>query len=368
MGTNLIRVGITHGDLNGISYEVILKTFSDTRVAEDYVITLYGSSKVAGIHRKTMDLPPMPYNIVNHASDAMAGKLNILNCVGEDLPVEMGKSTAVAGEAAFAALERATADLKEGLIDVLVTAPINKHNIQRADFQFVGHTEYLENKFADENAKSLMILVKDTFRVALVTGHVALSEVSTSLTVEKVKNTLLAFQHSLQQDFGIRRPRIAVLSLNPHAGENGLLGSEEAEIIIPAIQEAERAKVLAFGPYPSDGFFGAEMYRHFDGVVAMYHDQGLIPFKTLAMDEGVNFTAGLPIVRTSPDHGTAYDIAGKNQASEASFRNAIYMAVDIFRKRKQHREAYANPLKKMFFDKGNQRDETVDLTKEDTDL
>lgn len=368
MNNDLVRIGVTHGDINGIGYEVILKTFSDIRIAESCIITIYGSSKVAAYHRKALELPPIAFNTIAHISDAVVNKINIINCCSDDLKVEIGKSTENAGQAAFQALEQATADLKAGLIDVLVTAPINKHNIQSGEFHFPGHTEYLEEKFAENGDKSLMILANETLRVALVTGHLPLSEVSAALTKDKIKTTIRTFNKSLQQDFGIQKPRIAVLSLNPHAGENGLLGNEEENTITPALKEMDEEKILAFGPYAADGFFGSGAFSRFDGIVAMYHDQGLVPFKTLAMESGVNYTAGLPVVRTSPAHGTGYDIAGKNEASEESFRSAIYMGIDIFNKRQWSAEIKANPLRKMYFEKNNGKDETVDLTKDESDL
>ena len=282
----------------------------------------------------------------------------------DETKVELSKSTPVAGESAFKALEAAVTDMKRGVVDVLLTAPINKHNIQNEDFHFPGHTEYLEKCFGGLDKKALMILMKDDLRVALVTGHIPLSRVASSINVGDIVNKLRIFNQSLKQDFGIVKPRIAVLSLNPHAGDAGLLGTEEETIIIPAMQEAEKKGVMSFGPYAADGFFGSQMYDKFDGVLAMYHDQGLAPFKTLAMDDGVNYTAGLPIVRTSPAHGTAYDIAGQNVASEESFRQALYAALDIFRNRLRYQEATANPLRKQYFDRGGDN-EKLDLTKED---
>lgn len=290
--------------------------------------------------------------------------MNIINCVEDETKVELSKSTPVAGESAFKALEAAVTDMKRGVVDVLLTAPINKHNIQNEDFHFPGHTEYLEKCFGGLDKKALMILMKDDLRVALVTGHIPLSQVASSINVGDIVNKLRIFNQSLKQDFGIVKPRIAVLSLNPHAGDAGLLGTEEETIIIPAMQEAEKKGVMSFGPYAADGFFGSQMYDKFDGVLAMYHDQGLAPFKTLAMDDGVNYTAGLPIVRTSPAHGTAYDIAGQNVASEESFRQALYTALDIFRNRLRYQEATANPLRKQYFDRGGDN-EKLDLTKED---
>lgn len=364
MEERLIKVGITHGDINGIGYEVILKTLTDVRVAELCTPVIYGSAKIAAYHRKAMDLQPVNMNIIAQAEEAGMNRVNIINCVDDETKVELSQSTDVAGHAAFKSLEAAVTDLKRGVVDVLLTAPINKHNIQNADFHFPGHTEYLEEHFGGLGKKALMILLNDTLRVALVTGHIPLSQVASSIKAEDIIAKLRIFNQSLIQDFGIVKPRIAVLSLNPHAGDAGLLGSEEQDIIIPAMQEAEKRGVLSFGPYAADGFFGSQMYDKFDGVLAMYHDQGLAPFKTLAMDDGVNYTAGLSIVRTSPAHGTAYDIAGQNLASEESFRQALYVALDIYRNRLRYREATANPLRKQYFDKGGDN-EKLDLTKDD---
>ena len=358
-----IKVGITQGDINGVGYEVILKTLSDPRITEMCTPVVYGSSKVAAYHRKALDLPTINFNIITNAEQISDMKLNMINCIDEEVKVELSRPTAQAGEAAYRALESATNDLENGLIDVLVTAPINKHTIQSDKFEFPGHTEYLEKKLG-KGKKSLMILLNDILRVALVTGHIPLSEVPSRITKSDIVQKLRIFNHCLKQDFGIVKPRIAVLSLNPHAGDAGLLGTEEETIIIPAMQEAEKKGVMSFGPYAADGFFGSQMYDKFDGVLAMYHDQGLAPFKTLAMDDGVNYTAGLPIVRTSPAHGTAYDIAGQNVASEESFRQALYAALDIYRNRLRYQEATANPLRKQYFDRGGDN-EKLDLTKDD---
>lgn len=363
MEDKMIRVGITHGDINGIGYEVILKTFSDQRMTELCVPIIYGSSKVAAYHRKALDLPAVNINVVSRAEEAGLNRVNIINCVEDDIKVELTQSTPVAGRAAFKALEAAVADLKSGAIDVLVTAPINKHNIQNAQFHFPGHTEYLEQTLGD-GQKALMILMTDTLRVALVTGHIPVSQVPSQITVENIVTKLQVFNQSLKQDFTIIKPRIAVLALNPHAGDNGVIGNEEAEIIKPAMEEAERLGVMSFGPFPADGFFGSKMYEDFDGVLAMYHDQGLAPFKALAMEEGVNYTAGLPFVRTSPAHGTAYNIAGQNLASESSFRQAVYTALDVYRSRQSYREATAHPLRKQYFDKGSDNVK-LDLTKDE---
>lgn len=363
MEDKMIRVGITHGDINGIGYEVILKTFSDQRMTELCVPIIYGSSKVAAYHRKALDLPAVNINVVSRAEEAGLNRVNIINCVEDDIKVELTQSTPVAGRAAYKALEAAVADLKSGAIDVLVTAPINKHNIQNAQFHFPGHTEYLEQTLGD-GQKALMILMTDTLRVALVTGHIPVSQVPSQITVENIVTKLQVFNQSLKQDFTIIKPRIAVLALNPHAGDNGVIGNEEVEIIKPAMEEAERLGVMSFGPFSADGFFGSKMYEDFDGVLAMYHDQGLAPFKALAMEEGVNYTAGLPFVRTSPAHGTAYNIAGQNLASESSFRQAVYTALDVYRSRQSYREATAHPLRKQYFDKGSDNVK-LDLTKDE---
>lgn len=357
-----IRVGITHGDINGIGYEVILKMLGDERILELCTPVIYGSAKIAGFYRKMLDLPSVPLKQVENGESIVDGANNIINVIGEDVKVEPGVASEIAGQAAFASLERATADLKAGLIDVLVTAPINKHNIQSENFQFPGHTEYLEATIGDGN-KALMVLCNDTVRVALVTTHLPIKDVPAAITKEAIIEKLRIFQRALARDYGIDAPRIAVLSLNPHAGEDGLLGTEEQEIISPAIEEAKAEGILAFGPYAADGFFGAGRFVKFDGVLAMYHDQGLAPFKTLAMDSGVNYTAGLPYVRTSPDHGTGYDIAGHGEASPDSLREALYLALDIFRNRQKEDECHRRPLRKQYVAKGS--DKTIDLTKEE---
>ncbi|MDE6452625.1 MAG: 4-hydroxythreonine-4-phosphate dehydrogenase PdxA [Muribaculaceae bacterium] len=354
MNNRPIRVGITHGDINGIGYEVILKALDDPRMAELCTPVIYGSAKIAAFYRKALDMPAAQLTQTASAAELRAGTVNIVNVVGEDIKVEPGHATEAAGRAAFAALEQAVADLRQGHIDVLVTAPINKHTIQCEEFRFPGHTEYLEASLADEGSdRALMVMCADDMRVALVTTHTPLAKVPAAVTREAIVEKLRVFAASLTADFGIHAPRIAVLSLNPHAGEDGLLGSEERDIIAPAIDDARGKKILAFGPYAADGLFGSGLYHRFDGVLAMYHDQGLAPFKALAMDTGVNYTAGLPYVRTSPDHGTGYDIAGQGQASEQSMRSAIYTAIDIYRNRIRQAEATANPLRRQYYSKGN---------------
>lgn len=349
-----IKVGITHGDINGIGYEVILKAFSDPVMLELCTPVIYGSPKVAAYHRKAMDISTN-FSIVVSAANAQDGKVNIVNCIEEELKVELTKPTVEGGKAALMALERALAEYREGLFDVLVTAPINKHTIQSDSFHFPGHTEYIQERVG-EGKEALMILLKGDFRVALVTGHIPVSEIVSHITKELIQKKLQIFHRSLKQDFGIDNPRIAVFSLNPHGGDNGLLGSEEQDIIIPAMKEMVAQGIQCFGPYPADGFMGSGNYMHFDGILAMYHDQGLAPFKALAMDEGVNFTAGLPVVRTSPAHGTAYDIAGKGIASEDSFRQAVYVALDIFRNRCIEKEISARPLRKQYYEKRDDSD------------
>lgn len=354
MENRKIRVGITHGDINGVGYEVILKTFSDPTMLELCTPVVYGSPKVAAYHRKAMEIQTC-FSIVNSAEEVQDGRVNVVNCIEEELKVELTKPTPEAGKTALAALERALADYREGLFDVLVTAPINKHTIQSDAFHFPGHTEYIEERVG-EGQKALMILLKGDFRVALVTGHVPVRDIAGELTKELIMEKMEIFHRSLKKDFGIDNPRIAVFSLNPHAGDNGLLGTEEQEVIIPAMKEMIARGVQCFGPYPADGFMGSGNYTHFDGILAMYHDQGLAPFKALAMDEGVNFTAGLPIVRTSPAHGTAYDIAGKGIASEDSFRQAVYVAMDVFRNRAWEKEISARPLRKQYYEKRDDSD------------
>ena len=343
MRTDKIRLGITHGDINGIGYEIIFKALSDIRMFDMCTPIVYGSSKVAAYHRKTLNISNFSLNNIKTADEAHPKRANIINCVDDSVRVELGKATKMGGEAAFSALSKAVSDLKENKIDVLVTAPIHKKNIQSENFNFPGHTEYLEAEFGDGN--SLMLLVSDVLKVGVVTGHIPLNEVSQSITKEKIVNKLKVLNKSLREDFTIRKPRIAVLGLNPHAGDKGLIGKEEQDIIIPAIEEAKNKGIMALGPYPADGLFGSNNLSRFDAILAMYHDQGLIPFKTISFSSGVNFTAGLPIVRTSPDHGTAFEIAGQGAADEESFRQAVYYAIDIFRNRKSNKEISKNPLK-----------------------
>jgi len=344
-----IRVAITHGDTNGVGYEVILKVFADPTMLELCTPIIYGSPKAAAYHRKALDLETN-FSIINSAEEARDGRVNLLTCFDDEVKIEFGQASQEAGQAALKALDRAMTDYRSGLYDVLVTAPINKATIQSPGFQFPGHTEYIETSVGEGN-KALMILMDENLRVALVTTHLPIKEVAQAITKEAIVEKATIFHQSLKRDFRISNPRIAVLALNPHAGDDGVLGSEEKTIIKPAIEELSEKGIQAFGPYPADGFFGSSTYNHFDGVLAMYHDQGLAPFKTLALSNGVNFTAGLPIIRTSPDHGTAFDIAGQGKADENSMRQAIYTAIDVFRNRQNYDEPLKNPLPRLFHEK-----------------
>lgn len=347
-----IKVGITHGDYNGIGYEVILKAMEDPQIFDLCTPVVYGSQRIAAVYRKQLEIPTVPVNRADSGAQAKDGHLNFVKVIADDEQLATGRNTEAAGRAAIAALERATSDLKAGNIDVIVTAPINKENIQGPDFQFPGQTEYFEASLGEEGDRALMIMASENgLRVAPATIHIPLSQVASRLSVELLVKRLEDFNLSLIRDFGVHSPRIAVLALNPHAGDGGLIGKEETDIIDPAIAEANNLKIQAFGPYPADGFFGAGHHTRFDGILAMYHDQGLIPFKALCGTAGVNFTAGLPYVRTSPDHGTAYDIAGKGLADPQSMRQAIYLAIDALRNRERHAEAFANPLKKLYQDR-----------------
>ncbi len=337
-----IKIGISQGDINGIGYEVIMKTLMDQRISEICTPIIYGSPKVAAYHRKALDIENFSPTAINSPEEAKGNRCYIINCIDENIRVELGKSTESAGIASFTALKTATDALESGKIDALVTGPINKQNIQHSEFNYSGHTEYLQARFRVDEV--MMLMVGDLLKVGLVAGHVPISRLSSLITVELILEKLKILSRSLLMDFGIRNPHIAILGLNPHAGDNGLLGTEETEVIIPALEQAKRANISVFGPFPADGFFGAGRFNKYDAVLAMYHDQGLAPFKALNMETGVNFTAGLPVVRTSPAHGTAFELAGKNEASATSFRNAIYLAIDIVRNRELYKEISRDPL------------------------
>ncbi|WP_207422308.1 4-hydroxythreonine-4-phosphate dehydrogenase PdxA [Desertivirga brevis] len=338
-----IKVGISIGDINGIGLEVIIKTLADHKILEYCTPIVYGSTKVASFYRKALSINDFNFNVINSSSAANPKRVNIINCWEEDVRVEPGVVNETGGKYAFISLEKAVDDLLSGNIDALVTAPINKHNIQNENFKFPGHTEYIQHRAGAKDA--LMFLVGDDIKTGVVTGHIPVTEVANSITKEAILSKLELMRDSLKGDFWIQKPKIAVLGLNPHAGDNGLIGREEKEVIIPAIEEAKAKGIYAVGPFPADGFFANGSHRKFDAVLAMYHDQGLIPFKYIAFHDGVNFTAGLPVVRTSPDHGTGYDIAGKNLASESSFRSALFAALNIVKRRREMAELTANPLK-----------------------
>ena len=336
-------VGITQGDGNGIGYEVIIKALADERMLDLCTPVIYGSSKIFGFYKKQIhNIDQINTNVISSAKDVHQKRVNIVNCLPENVFVEPGQSTPESAKAAMIALEKAVEDIKEGYIDVLVTAPINKRAMTNEGFGYTGHTEYLEKEFGvDEIA---MIMVCDRLKVGVVTGHIALKDVPTTLTKDKIIRKLRLMKRSLERDFGVDAPKIAVLGLNPHCGDGGLLGDEEQQIILPAVQEANAEGILAFGPYSPDGFFGLGNYSKFDAVLAMYHDQGLTPFKALAFEDGVNFTAGLPIVRTSPDHGTAYDMAGRDLADPRSMMSAIYAAIDIYNSRLDYDDLVDNRM------------------------
>jgi 4-hydroxythreonine-4-phosphate dehydrogenase len=336
-----IKVGISIGDLNGIGLETIIKTFKDNRVMDFCTPIIFGSSKVAAIHRKTLEMQDFNFNIINDIKEAHPKKANLLNIWKQEVEIKFGEATTTSGEHAFDSLKQATQALKDKQIDVLVTAPINKASIQEKVSGFIGHTEFLQGNFDGE---SLMIMISEAMKIAFVTGHVPLTEVKKAITSENILAKTEKLNNSLIQDFGIRKPKIAILGLNPHAGEEGMLGSEENDIISPAIKKMKENGVMAFGPYPADSFFTPKNLNSFDGILSMYHDQGLTAFKTLSFSEGINYTAGLNIVRTSPVHGTAYEIAGKAVADETSFREALFLACQIHKKRSEFKELNDNPL------------------------
>ncbi len=337
-----LKIGISIGDVNGIGMEVIIKSLLDNRILEYFTPIVYGNTKVASFHRKALNINDFSFQIIQSADQAHGNRANMINCWQEDVKITLGEQNEIGGKYAFISLQQAVDDLLENKIDALVTAPINKHNIQQEGFDFPGHTEYLQARAGGSDA--LMFMVSDELRVGVATGHIPVNAIVPNLSVASIVSKLTLMNACLKQDFWIRKPKIAVLGLNPHAGDHGLIGTEDEQIVAPAIAQAKAAGVFCFGPYPADGFFASETYTKFDAVLAMYHDQGLIPFKHIASRSGVNFTAGLPVVRTSPDHGTGYDIAGKNVASEFSFREALFAAVHIVARRREQKELTANPL------------------------
>ena len=338
--TDKIIVGISIGDLNGIGIEVILKTFEDKRMLDFCTPVLFGATKVISYHKKALDIE-LPVHGIASINQINHSKINILNVWKEDVAVELGKATKISGEYAAKSLEAAVKHLKEKTIDVLLTAPINKETIQSDTFNFPGHTEYLE---ANLEGNGLMILMTDQLRIGLITGHIPISKVAEAITPEKIIEKVETMHAALKSDFGITKPKIAVLALNPHCGDKGVIGKEDEEIIRPTIDTIKESGKLVFGPYAADGFFGSETYKQFDGVLATYHDQGLAPFKALSFGNGVNFTAGLNEIRTSPDHGTGFDIAGKNKANASSFKEALFAGLQIFKTRQEYKELTKNPL------------------------
>ncbi|MBV6427808.1 MAG: D-threonate 4-phosphate dehydrogenase [Haliscomenobacter sp.] len=337
------KIGITIGDINGIGLEVILKTLANPQIINFCTPVVYGSTKVISYHKNIVGID-FHFNSIQRAERMPTDKINILNCWQENVNITLGKATEMGGQYAIKSLECATKDLKQGLIDALVTAPIHKEAMQMAGFPYPGHTEYLTKELGVD--ESLMFLVADQLRVGLVTNHLPLKDVAGQITKERILKKIQIMEASLRIDFGIDRPTIAVLGLNPHAGDGGVIGDEDDRIIRPAVIECKKNGLLVVGPFPADGFFGSGGYKKFDAILAMYHDQGLIPFKLLTFGGGINFTAGLPGVRTSPDHGTAFDLAGKNEADPDSFREALFAAIDIARNRKDYYDSRANALTK----------------------
>ncbi len=339
-----ITIGISCGDINGIGLEVILKALTDKKAAQQFNVIVYGSTKVVAYHKNIISQENIQFHSIGAPAEALPDRINVVNCWPDNVNITLGKPTDLSGKCAFQALERAVKDLKAGEIDALVTAPINKKAMQMASFPFIGHTEYITSEFKAKD--SLMLMVSDALRVGVATNHLAVKDVAAAITKEKVLRKILIMAETLRIDFNIQRPTIAVLGLNPHAGDEGSIGQEDESIIRPAVEEAKAKGILAFGPYPADGFFGSGQFHKFDGILAMYHDQGLVPFKVLSFGDGVNYTAGLASVRTSPDHGTAYDIAGKGEADESSMVKAIYLAADIVRNRSEYLEMYSNSLER----------------------
>ena len=337
-------VGITQGDGNGIGYEVIIKALADERILDICTPVIYGSSKIFGFYKKQIhNIEQINTNVINSAKDVHPKRVNIVNCLPDNVFVEPGQPTPESAKSAMTSLHKAIEDIKQGNIDVLVTGPINKRAMVGEGFAYTGHTEYLEQEFGVDEAA--MLMVSDRLRVGVLTGHIPLNEVPKKITTESILKKLRIMKSSLERDFGIDAPKIAVLGLNPHCGDGGLLGEEEQNIILPAVLAANEEGIMAFGPYSSDGFFGMDNYTRYDAVLAMYHDQGLTPFKAIAFEDGVNFTAGLPIVRTSPDHGTAYDMAGRDLADPRSMMAAIYTAIDIYNRRAEYDDLQENRMR-----------------------
>ena len=345
MQNDKIVVGITQGDSNGIGYEVIIKALADPRILDQFTPVIYGSSKLFGFYRKTIpEVEQMDTNAISSASEAHSKRINIVNCLPDSTFAEPGQATPESAKSAIKSLETAIRELKEGKIDVLVTGPINKKAMSNEGFGFPGHTEFIQNSFGVKDVT--MLMVSHRLKLGVVTGHIPLKDVAAQITEEKILSKLRLMNEALKKDFVVDQPRIAVLSLNPHSGDGGLLGTEEQDIIIPAIRKATEEGILAFGPFSPDGYFGLSHYENFDATLAMYHDQGLSPFKALSFEDGVNYTAGLPVIRTSPDHGTAFEMAGRDEADPRSMRAAIFTAIDIYRNRKAWEELQAGKMER----------------------
>jgi 4-hydroxythreonine-4-phosphate dehydrogenase len=336
-----IKVGISIGDFNGIGIEIILKTFADSRILDFCTPIIFASSKLISFHKNALNIN-IPINGITTLSNIVDNKINLFNIWKDEVTVEFGKSNKEAGKFAYFSLKKVVEALNNNQIDVLVTAPINKHNIQSEDFKFQGHTEYLEDQM---EGTSLMILMTNELRIGLITGHIPIEKIAKTIKPKLIKEKISIMHKTLVQDFKINKPKIAILGLNPHCGDNGVIGKEDDEIVKPTIEEVQKTGKLVYGPYAADSFFGSETYKNFDGVLAMYHDQGLAPFKTLSFGKGVNFTAGLSKIRTSPDHGIAYEIAGKGNANENSFKEAMFKAIEIFKNRQEYNELTKNKLK-----------------------
>jgi len=338
-----MKIGITVGDINGIGLEIIIKALADSRICSQCTPIVYVNSKVMVYHKNIVDNNIFNFQTTKSARTAQAGKVNVVNCFADNVNISLGEATVEGGSCALKSMEAAINDYKNGDLDAIVTAPINKKAMSLAKFPYPGHTEFFTDKF--DVSDSLMFMVNDDLKIGLVTNHMPIRDVASNIDKQKIHKKLSILFNSLREDFGVIKPKIAILGLNPHAGDGGAIGSEDDEMIRPIVIESKKKGRFINGPYSADGFFGSGMYQKFDGILAMYHDQGLIPFKALSFGSGVNFTAGLPLVRTSPDHGTGYEIAGKNQADPSSFRHALFTAIDIVRNRKAFKEDYSNPLK-----------------------
>ncbi len=356
-----MKIGITAGDINGVGLEVVIKALADKRICDQCTPVIYVNSKVLVYHKNIVEKNNFNFETTKSARAVQEGKVNVVNCFPDNVNINLGEATSEGGSCAQKSLEAALHDFNNGDLDAIVTAPINKKAMQMAKFPYPGHTEFFTDQY--EVSDSMMLMVDDTLRVGLVTNHLAIKDVAANVTREKIQQKLNIMYSALREDFGIVKPKIAILGLNPHAGDAGAIGTEDDEMIRPLVIDAKKKGRFVNGPYPADGFFGTGMYKKFDGILAMYHDQGLIPFKALSFGSGVNFTAGLPLVRTSPDHGTGYDIAGKNQADPSSFRAALFMALDVVKNRKEFKLDHNNPLKSRKKRLENSVDEALPLDK-----